>query len=349
MHPDVIDTPGQIVNESLELLYGSPEDVTKGINQVLTLVGKEPTDTLESIVQNHQLMSALARLLGEDSNQPIELVFSLGKLFLALSMKEDFHEILLSQRVGALTLRLVDLEVKRARHRESESALSATDAAVPANSLIDLTSRSHKFSKIQERVLFLYLNILDNLADDATVLKKMIKKSLVDILIQCIHQKWSEHLSVAVSILKKASVYEDTPRDLSRAGCNLISQLIRLLSNSQNALVNEVVITLFNLSFHQECVSLISAENIHSRLLAILQKNSLCNDTLKLVYHLTSREEDRQKIHEAKITPCLIELLTRVPANEELERSVAGLFGNVSAELFLILLGVDFPNASAAD
>ena len=333
MHPDVYDTPGQIVNESLELLYGSPEDVTKGINQVLTLVGKEPTDALESIVQNHQLMSALARLLGEDSNQPIELVFSLGKLFLALSMKEDFHEILLSQRVGALTLRLVELEVKRALHlhRGSVSASSATDAAVPAN--------NHIFSKKQERVLFLYLSILDNLADDATVLKKMIKKSLVDILIQCIHQKSSKHLFVAVSILKKASVYSDTPRDLSKAGCTLISQLTHFLSISQNALAHEVLITLFNLSFHQECISLISAEKIHSQLLAFLQQNSVCSDTLKLVYHLTLREEDRQKIYEAKITPCLIELLTRVPANEELERAVAGVFGNVSAELFLILLG----------
>jgi hypothetical protein len=60
MHPDLIDTPDQIINGLLELLYGSQEDVTKGINQVLTLVGKEPTDTLESIAQNHQLMSALA-------------------------------------------------------------------------------------------------------------------------------------------------------------------------------------------------------------------------------------------------------------------------------------------------
>jgi hypothetical protein len=343
MHPDLIDTPDQIINGSLELLYGSQEDVTKGINQVLTLVGKEPTDTLESIAQNHQLMSALARLLGDDSNQPIELVFSLGKLFLVLSMIEDFHEILLSHRIGALTLRLVELEVKRARHRGSASALSANDAAVPANSLIDLTSRSHIFSKKQERVLFVYLSILDNLADDSTVLKKMIKKSLVDILIQCIHQKSSEHLFVAVSILKKASVYADTPGDLSRAGCALISQLTQLLSISQNALVHESVITLFNLSFHQECVSLISAEIIHSQLLAFLQKKTPCNNSLKLVYHLSSREEDRQKIYEAKITPCLIELMTRVPANED---AVAGLLGNVSSEHFL---GIDYPNASAAN
>ena len=48
--------------------------------KIAVLVGKEPTDTLERVVLNHQLMSALARLLGDDSNQTIELVFSLGKL-----------------------------------------------------------------------------------------------------------------------------------------------------------------------------------------------------------------------------------------------------------------------------
>ncbi len=156
------------------------------------------------------------------------------------------------------------------------------------------------------------------------------------ILIQCIHQKSSEHLFVAFSILKKASVYADTPSNLSRAGYALISHLTQLLSILQNALVHKSVITLFNLSFHQECVGLISAEMIHSQLLAFLQKKPLCN-----MYHLTSREEDRQKICKAKITPCLIDLMTRIPANEG---AVAGLLRNVSSEFFL---GIDNPNASA--
>jgi hypothetical protein len=330
--PDSVDTPDQIINKSLELLYGSPEDVIKGINQVLLLLGKS-TDTLVSIVQNHQLMSALARLLGDDSNQSIELMFSLGKLFLSLSLIEDFHQILSSHRVGALTLGLVELEIKRAQHRGSAPALLTTDSAVPANCVIDLTSQNH-FSKKQERLLFVCLSILDNLADDSTVLKKMIKKSLVDILIQCIlHRKPSEYLFVAVSLLNKTSAFADTSSDLSRNGRRAISQLTHLLSFPQNALVHDAITTLFNISFHQECANFISAEKIHSRLLTFLQKNSLCNITLKLIYHLTSREEDRQKLYEAKITPCLMELLAHVSANEELDRAVAGILVNVSVEL----------------
>ena len=329
MCPNSFSSPDHVINESLELLYGSPEDAIEGTNRVLSLLGREPHDTLESIVQNHQLMSALARLLGDDSNQPIELIFSLGKLFLSLTLIEDFHQILSSHRVGALTLGLVELEVKRARHRVS--TLPTADSAGSSNCFVDLTSRSsHLFSKKQERILFVFLSILDNLADDPAVLKKMTKKSLVGLLIQLIHQKSPENLYVSVSILNKISVLVETPSDLSRAGCGAISRLAHLLSVPQNALVHEALIALFNTSFHLECFNLISAEKIHLQLMALVKKNSLRSASLKLIYRLTLRDENRQKFQEAKITPYLLKLLLSVSANEELDKAVAGILLNVS-------------------
>jgi hypothetical protein len=337
-----------VINESLELLYGSPEDAVGGINQVLSLLGKEPHDTLESVVQNHQLMSALARLLGDDSNQPIEMIFSLGKLFLSLTLIEDFHKILSSHRVGALTLGLVELEVKRARHRGCGSTSPTADSTGPSNCFIDLTSRSHIFSKKQERVLFVLLSILDNLADDPVVLKKMTKKSLVGLLIQLIHQKSSENLFVSISILNKSSVLADISNDFTRPGCRAIPQLTHLLSVPQNSLVHESLITLFNISFHQECLNLISAEEIHCQLVSLMQNNSLCSASLKLMYRLSLKDEDRQKFHEAKITPYLLKLVLR-SADEELDRAVAGLLVNVSVEPFFMLLGLNHANKSNVD
>lgn len=329
-----VNTPDQqVINESLEQLYGSPEDWIKGINQLLLLVGKaQSTEILVVIVQNHQLMSALTRIFGDDSNKPIELMFSLGKLFLSFSLMEDIHQVLTSHRVGALTLGLVELEVKRARHRilTASPALPAPKSTtMPASE--DLNARrTHVFTKVQERFLFVCVSILDNLADDSTVLKKMIKKSLVDLLIQCLYQRSTRHLLVAVSLLKKASVFAETPSVLSRAGTGAISMLTHLLSIPQNELVHEAVITLFNLSFHQECIDLISADKIHPRLLALTSKHSLCNNTLKLLYHLSSSQEDRHMFYEAKITPCLVERMTRISANNELDSAFAGLFVNVS-------------------
>lgn len=161
------DSHQRIINESLELLYGDHGDVINGINQLCK------SELLEDIVQNHQLMSALARLLGDDTNRPLEMLFLLGKLFLSLSMIIDFHQILLNQRVGALTLAVVELEVKRAQQRIGTDSSSTFSGQL-------------YFSKQQGRVLFICLSILNNLAADSAVLKKMIKRSLVDLVIQCI-------------------------------------------------------------------------------------------------------------------------------------------------------------------
>jgi hypothetical protein len=337
------------INESLELLYSSPEDAVRGINQVLSLLGREPRDTLESVVRNHQLMSALARLLGDDSYQPIEMIFSLGKLFLSLTLIEDFHQILSNHRVGALALGLVELEVKRARHRECWSTSPTVDSAEPSNSVIDPTSRSRIFSKKQERVLFIFLSILDNLADDPAVLKKMMKKSLVGLLVKLTHQKSSQNLIVTLSILNKSTALADISSDIMSPECRAISQLTSFLSVSQHSLVHESLTTLFNMSFHQECLSLISAENIHFQLVSLLQKNSLCGASLKLMYRLTLRDEDRRKFHEAKFTPYLLKLLLRISPDEELDRSVAGLLVNVSAEPFSMLPGLDYATQSYVD
>jgi hypothetical protein len=301
----------RIINESLELLYGNHDDIINGVNQLCK------SELLEDIVQNHQLMSALSRLLGDETNRPIETLFLLGKLFLSLTMMEDYHQILLNQRVGALTLAVVDMEVKRARQR------IGTDSSTSFSGQL-------YFSKQQGRVLFICLSILNNLADDSAVLKKMIKRSLVDLVIQCIPSMitQAEHLLAALSLLMKTSAIADTARDILMVGSEAIERLTFLLSLSQNGVLCEVITTLFNFSFHQECIDLISAdEKIHSRLRALLSNHFISNYSLKLLYHLSSRQDDRQKLHEAGITPCLIELLACV---DELDESFAGLLVNVS-------------------
>ena len=317
----------QVVDEALALLYGSPEDEIKGINKLLSLLVDEPVGILEDVIQNHQLIAALARLLGEDSPRPIELTFAIGKIFLSLSLNEEFHEVLSSHRVGALALGVVELECKRARHRVP-SELSSDSS----------TARQYSFSSKQQRVIFVCLSILDNISDDITLLRKMIKKDLVKVLARCIQQDSSEYIHVTISLLKKASVFEETARELSRAGCKAIPKLGQLLCTPLNtAIRNDIVHLFFNLSLHEGCLTLISSMDIHARLLAFLQKSSLCTDTLQLIYHLSSREEDQHKLYEAGISSCLLDLLTHIPKNEHLNAALAGLLANVSKAMHHLL------------
>ena len=334
----------QIISNALEQLYGdSAEEKMEGINNVTSLlVQRDLTNDnlLQDIVENSQLMSALARLLGESSHHPIELTFGIAKIFLCLSMVEDFHQILSSHRVGALALETIELELRRASHRRgAESTTTSGDDEV----VTELVGYNTTFSQKQSNMILVCLSILDNLADDYNVLRKMIKKSLVQTLAQCIHQQQTHFVNPALSLLKKASIFEETAIDLSSGtGCSVISRLVNLLSiapSSHHVDVAEeaqqdAIITLFNLSFHQDCAALISVENdVHSRLLALLQNPSLDTETtLQLMYHLSSREEDRQKLYEAGITSHLIDLLmhTSAESNRDLEPGFAGLLVNVS-------------------
>ena len=319
----------QVLDEALELLYGSPEDEIKGVNCVLQLLINEPDGVLTDIIQNHQLLAALARLLGEDSPRSIELTFAIGKIFHSLSLNEEYHQILSSHRVGALTIGVVELECKRALHRGVEP--TTTDETVLPDVSI---TRKYSFSTKQERVIFVCLSILDNLADDITVLRKMMKKSLVDVLARCIQQESSEYLLVTISLLKKASVFKETAHELSCAGCKVDSLLGQCLCDPLNtATRRDIVLLLFNLSFHDGCLAMISSMDIHSTLVTFLQKPTLCTDTLPLIYHLSSSTDDRRKLYEAEISPCLLNLLTHIPKAEELNTALAGLLTNVSNEM----------------
>ena len=336
--------PDQIISNALEQLYGdSAEEKMEGINNVTSLlVQRDLTNDnlLQDIVENSQLMSALARLLGESSHHPIELTFGIAKIFLCLSIVEDFHQILSSHRVGALALETIELELRRASHRRgAESTTTSGDDEV----VTELVGYNTTFSQKQSNMILVCLSILDNLADDYNVLRKMIKKSLVQTLAQCIHQQQTHFVNPALSLLKKASIFEETAIDLSSGtGCSVISRLVNLLSissSSHHVVVAEeaqqdAIITLFNLSFHQDCAALISVENdAHSRLLALMQNPSLDTETtLQLMYHLSSREENRQKLYEAGITSHLIDLLmhTSAESNRDLEPGFAGLLVNVS-------------------
>jgi len=324
------------MDDALENLYQeTAEDKLEGIHKITTLLTTNNTSAtthLDDVVENDQLMGALARLFSESSHHPIELTFGIGKIFLSLTLIEDYPELLSSHRVGSLCLDVIDLELKRALHRGGGSEQDSCS--------------SYTFKRKEENVLFICLSILDNLADEFTVLRKMVKKSLVQCLIGCIYL---QNVGPALSLLKKASKFEETAIELSSSSSVAISRLAELLSRSSNTSSNDnesitvqqdVVVTLFNLSFHHDCVALISnADDIHSRLVTLLENEPLVSstNTLQLMYHLSSREEDRQQLYEAGITPHLVQLLkahTSTSSSDEggveMDSGLAGLLVNVS-------------------
>lgn len=55
---------------------------------------------------------ALARVLREDGKRSIDLTTNIITVFFSLSNFSQFHPLIMEQQIGALTMDIIDLEVK---------------------------------------------------------------------------------------------------------------------------------------------------------------------------------------------------------------------------------------------
>ncbi|KAL7477405.1 hypothetical protein ACHAW6_003209, partial [Cyclotella cf. meneghiniana] len=306
------------IDKSLELLYGSADEKLLGVEKILALC--QDLDALEYLIQNHQLMSALTRLFSEDGLQT-EVVFAISKIFLAFSMFKEYHEMLSNYRVGALTLRVVDLELKRAFHRGRTSVeFTSSELASP--------TYSFTFTNRQEHLLIVCCSILCYIADDYSALKKMIKKSLAKTLSYCLEMKTTQALTPVLRLLMKASIFEETAVEFSSGERRAIQKLVSLLHVS--SISDKVVRVLFNLSFHNECAHLMSSESIHFPITSMMRNKSTHAPACKLVYHLSSSEVNRKKFVTVGISSALMEHLIEMPPHEQMEEGLAGLLVNMT-------------------
>ncbi|KAL3796270.1 hypothetical protein HJC23_008590 [Cyclotella cryptica] len=312
------DQKNQLIEKSLEYLYGSKDHKLLGMKQILALC--QDLDAPAYLIENHQLMSALTRLYGEDDLM-IEMSFAISKLFLAFSMVNEYHEILSNFRVGALTLRAVALELRRAHHRRKPPVVVASsDLASP--------TYSYSFSNKQEILLSVCCNILCHIADDYSALRKMIKKSLVTMLGHCLDIQATDLLTSVLCLLIKASIFEETAVELLRGESLAIEKLVSLLHVSK---VNELAVrVLFNLSFNVECAHLISSKSIHSPIIKMLRNKSTYAPACKLAYHLSSNEDNRFFFVTAGISSALMDLLREISPRGRMDEVLSGLLVNLT-------------------
>lgn len=302
------------IDEAVELLYGSSDEKLQGVNNVLAMCHQ--VSDLEYVIQNNQLMAALTRIFSEDS--PIELSFSISKLLLAFASVEDFHELLSSYRIGALTLGVIELEVKRASFRGNALHLAAPSSCI--------------FTKKQEPLIMVCCEILSHIADDFGALRKMIKKGLATTLGKCSTLKTLPAVDSVLSLMTKASIFEEAADELSSDESNAVERLIDLLH--VNELKSKIISVLFNLSFHDKCLIRVAASNIHFRLTKMIGKKSSPSSVYKLAYHLScGSQENREKFVQAGISTQIKDILTSM-RYETIDDALAGLVDNITLHPF---------------
>ena len=63
------------------------------------------------------LLPTLARVLRDDGKRSVDLCVGIQSVWLVLSNFSQFHQLLIENQVGVLTMEVLDLEIKRTEHR----------------------------------------------------------------------------------------------------------------------------------------------------------------------------------------------------------------------------------------
>ncbi|EJK57738.1 hypothetical protein THAOC_22186 [Thalassiosira oceanica] len=276
------DDVERIIDSVLTDLYSeSGKERLSAVDCVVDILG-EKEFPFERIFKEKQLMSALTRLLGDNSCSD-ELAYNITKVFAALSQIDENHDRLAENRIGALAISVLEFQVKRHNSRGGVA-----------------------FSDEQECLITLCLDILNNLGDSPLVLPE---------------QDDEEGSAVAARA--------ETAATLSAEGCQVIPFLASVIDNTDVREIQvDVVCTLFNLSFHDPCLEMISRTDIWESLTVLVRDR--CNQAVSLMYRLSSTEANREYMTEIGLAALVGELVNDFAPSGFMDVSLAGLLVNMS-------------------
>lgn len=262
---------------------------------------------LEMLIQNSTVMGALTRVLQEEHKKSTYLTFNIMRIFLAFSNFMEMHGLMANYRVGVLTMKAVDFEVRRLEQRlydrtlrqerwDAQAAKVTSDRTTSGREKEDALERirkqrakeDKKLSRLaikQGRVLFVEFYVLFNLAEDVSVERKMVKKDLIKQLEAVLDHSHGDLLILVVTFLKKLSIYDENKTAIAET--SVIRKLGRFLPCSSQPLVQAVLQLLYNLSFDAGMRRQALQLNTLPRLVELLKVPAYRGKALKVLYLLS--------------------------------------------------------------
>ena len=248
------------LDEYIETLY-EEEVATKIRGTALILQLVQRPENLDHFIDNDTVLGALARVLKDEYKRSPELTTQILEIFFCFSSFRQLHPILLQNKIGETTMKVLDLEIKRyelRREKEERARLDAGGAPLPSGNpwgdisthYVSSTVREsaddrerHKklttFLLAQEKLLFVCFYILLNLAEDFHIELKMKSKKLIRSLVSMLHRTGAPYVDdrgfldelhlLVLTFLKKLSIFEENKREMKEN--NIIANLTVFLNN----------------------------------------------------------------------------------------------------------------------
>jgi len=297
------------LDEALDLLYGDEDEQVVGSLRVLSLC--KDVGTLETIAENHQMISALARIMNDKTSFSADTAFNIGKIFLSMATFDDFHPILAKHKVGSIIMDVAN------------QILGRLDEPLDSQCNGDIA------------ILFVYISILNLLSDDSDVLRKMTKKGIIEFVCGCIVLDLPEHpYESALFMMHRISVYEEAVAYCSQDQCLIVPSLVSKLQRKENSDFTKRVFTvLYNLSFDKGCRCKMIETGLTNILSKMIHSSTYGDTALKVLYQLSTDQHERKELLNSDLEHSLIKALHTCKGslkNAEKDELVFAIIINVS-------------------
>ncbi|GAQ89168.1 Kinesin associated protein KAP [Klebsormidium nitens] len=281
------------LEDYLEQLYEGLDEKVRATGLILQLARQ--TENLEGLLTHTTLLGALARVLREDGRKSLDLSLNIVGVYFAFSNFSQFHQVLVEQQIGTLTMGIIDLEVQRIDAKAAEGAVSPGDR--PAS----------RASRRQEKLLYLCFYLLLHLAEDVSIEKKMKKRNITSYLVKMLERRSVDLLILAVVFLKKLSIFRENKDDMREAG--IADKLAALVPCKNEGLLGCVLRLLLNLSFDSELRDDMAKSGLIPKLVGLLKSQRHVNLVLGLLYHVSVSDASKSMFTYTEAIPIVQQML----------------------------------------
>ncbi|KAE9359169.1 Kinesin-associated protein 3 [Phytophthora fragariae] len=335
--PRKITAKADELDAYMEKLYDDDvESKLDGAKMILQLA--EFAGNIEALVQNESLMSLLSRVLNDDYKKSYDFSLTMMRIFWCFSNFLQLHPTLGNYRIGAITLKIVEFELKRHQLRlEEEKLLEAAANGAPtgdAQSTEDVLTkldrekkRNTKRMKKQDQLLYVCFSVLLNLAEDIHTERKMVKRKIVQFLTKLLDRVAPDLVILTIIFLKKLSIFEENKDAMVEL--TVVEKLVRYLNCNHDKTIQTALKLLFNLSFDPGLREVLVRNSLIPKLVELLKKPPFRALSLRILYHLSIDDRCKSMFTYTEAIPIVLQLVINFPQNI-VAKELAALAVNLS-------------------
>ena len=290
------------VDDYLERLYD--EDMAVKVDATLHVAAlARRAENLDALADHPTLPQTLARVLREDGRRSVDLATNIVSVFFALSNFSQYHPLISQNQLGDMTMRVIDLEIKRTEDRR----LSVREMDEPPDEFA--ARRLATAERKQDRLLYVCFYMLLNLSEDPSVERKMKKRNISAYLCKMLERRSVDLLVLSVTFLKKLSIYRENKDAMKEA--NVVDKLARFVPG-QDVLLLVTLRLLLNLSFDEDLRAKMVARNLVPRVVELMKNPHFQHVSMALLYHLSMDDAVKSMFAHTNAVPVVLDFLLQV-------------------------------------